>query len=281
VHDRVPPDLPPLASDRDKCRHILQNVIANAVKFTEKGEVIISGSSEPRTSRDPRPSVRITVADTGIGILPEELPHIFEDFRQGDESTTRKYGGSGLGLAIARRYALLLGGGISADSQPGKGSTFTITLPQVLEAQASGRSPSLSSATSAPAARGHAVLVVEDNELSIVQLSDILGSEGYRVRVARNGREALAQLAQDLPSAVILDLIMPEVDGFEILRSIRAVKRTARLPVVVLTAKHVTSGELSVLEGNHVFQLIRKGDIDRSGLLDAVAKMVSRGDTGE
>jgi CheY-like chemotaxis protein len=118
-------------------------------------------------------------------------------------------------------------------------------------------------------------LLVEDNEPAIIQLTDILYAEGYRVQVARNGKEALAQIEQTLPAAMILDLMMPEVDGFHVLKAIRSAERTAHLPVLILTAKFVTTQELSFLTENNIQQLIQKGDINKAGLLAAVARMVA------
>jgi signal transduction histidine kinase/CheY-like chemotaxis protein/HAMP domain-containing protein len=273
---RLGEDLPALTSDPDKVRHILQNIIGNAVKFTESGTVEISAK---RTEDE----LQVTVRDTGIGIAANQLPHIFDEFRQADDSTSRKYGGTGLGLAIARKYAQLLGGLLTVESELGKGSSFLLRLP-LAAGQADGRRAEDAGRTAgarpaghapAPAGEGQRLLLVEDNEPAIIQLTDILQTQGYRVRVARNGKEALAVVGQIQPQAMILDLMMPEVDGFQVLKAIRDVEQTARLPVLILTAKHVTKEELSFLKGNHIHQLIQKGDINREGLLAAVAGMVA------
>jgi signal transduction histidine kinase len=126
VLNQVSGDLPPIASDLGKCRHILQNLVGNAVKFTEQGQVTIA-------ARQTGDEMHVAVTDTGIGIAAGQLPFIFDEFRQADDSASRKYGGTGLGLAIAKKYALLLGGGITVQSVPGQGSTFTLRLPLALE----------------------------------------------------------------------------------------------------------------------------------------------------
>jgi len=276
--NEVPADLPLLTSDHDKCRHILQNLVANAVKFTERGRVTVIAE----VARDPSFPIsnlpfRISVKDTGIGIADDQLSYIFDEFRQADGSNTRKYGGTGLGLAIAKKYAEMLGGDITVESVLGEGSTFILRLPS--ENRGAGIPPAVPQATRQPgrpphAASGQSILLVEDNEPAIIQLTDILEAEGYRVQVAHDGQEALAQIELAVPSAMILDLMMPHVDGFQVLATIRGAGRTAHLPVIILTARHVSKEELSVLKANHIHQLIQKGDINKHELLAAVAAMV-------
>jgi signal transduction histidine kinase/DNA-binding response OmpR family regulator len=276
LFNQVSGDLPPVTSDSDKLRHILQNLVGNAVKFTERGQVIV-------TARQTNKEFYIDVVDTGIGIDSNQLPHIFDEFRQADGSTSRKYGGTGLGLAIAKKFARLLGGGITVESTQGKGSAFTLRLPLTLESAGAippeeTRRPSMKRAAGsapAPSVQGKHILLVEDNEPAIIQLTDILKAEGYSLQVARNGKEALAQIAQAMPDAMILDLMMPEVDGFQVLKTVRGMEPAAGLPVLILTAKHITKEDLSFLKGNHIHQLIQKGDINKAGLLGAVAEMVS------
>jgi CheY-like chemotaxis protein/anti-sigma regulatory factor (Ser/Thr protein kinase) len=268
--------LPEIVSDADKCRHIFQNLIGNAIKFTDSGSVEV-------TARQEGGEICVAVRDTGIGIPEDQLAHIFEEFRQADNSASRKYGGTGLGLTIARRYATLLQGSVTVESEVGKGSTFTVRLPLELKAEAgvaeeaaegfeaSGAAAGLGVAA---AGRGQTILLVEDSEPAIIQMTDILSKNGYRVKVARNGHEALARIDEALPDGMILDLMMPEMDGFEVLRTIRGTEKAGRLPVLILTAKHVTRDELSFLKGNHVHQLIQKGDVSRNDLLAAVSRMV-------
>ncbi|WP_028572871.1 ATP-binding protein [Desulfonatronum lacustre] len=278
---RMGRNLPPLASDFSKCRHILQNIAANAVKFTEQGQVEIAAEQDGE-------AMVITVTDTGIGIPEDRLSVIFDEFRQADESTSKNYGGTGLGLSIARRYAEMLGGDIAVRSVPGQGTTFTVTLPLILSADkigTGGREPADLFRTrsrtrgrgllSEEDGRGKSILLVEDSEPAVIQLRDMLEEQGYDIRTARNGKEALDEINRAVPDAVILDLMMPGVDGFAVLRAIRGQDRTRLLPVLILTAKHVTREELHFLTGNNIHQLIRKGDINRKHLLAAVANMVA------
>ena len=272
--NQVDEDLPSLTTDPDKFRHIVQNLIGNAVKFTDTGSVDVS-------ARLVEGEVHLAVRDTGIGIAADHLPRIFEEFRQADESTSRRYGGTGLGLAIARKYAALLHGDITVESSPGKGSTFTLRLPlgNSLPGAGTGKAVSRNArpliARQGVVGRDRCILLVEDSEPAVIQMTDILSGQGYRVQVARNGADALAHIDGSLPDAVILDLMMPGMDGFEVLRQIRSAARTAPLPVLILTAKHVTKEELSFLTGNNIHQLIQKGDIGKAELLGAVARMVA------
>ncbi len=269
-------DLPSVVSDPVKVRHILQNLVGNAVKFTEAGSVAISARQEGDL-------VRVAVRDTGIGIAADQLPHIFEEFRQVDDSAARRFGGTGLGLAIVRRYATLLAGEVTVESTLGQGSVFTLRLPLVLELPDLPEPPDTglpvparaTDPVPAPTGTGQVILLVEDSEPAVIQMTDILVGQGYRLQVARNGQEALEQIEQTVPDAIILDLTMPEVDGFSVLKAIRSAERTSHLPVLILTARHVTKQELSFLEGNNIHELIQKGDVSRVRLLAAVARMVA------
>lgn len=271
-------NLPVIASDSSKCHHILQNVISNAIKFTEEGLVEISGLFNKN-------EFQITVRDTGIGIDPEYIPLIFDEFRQADDTVSRKYGGTGLGLAIAKKYVIALGGKISVQSKPGTGSTFTITLPEMTTETAElgkaidlstnmVKSPAKSTGDNATG-YGKTILLVEDSEPQIIQMSYILNKEGYSVQLARNGKEALDSINTEIPDAMILDLMMPEVDGFQVLDSIRSQPETSQIPVLILTAKHVTKNELYFLKGNHIHQIIMKGVVNRTELLAHVRNMVN------
>jgi len=271
-------DLPTLRSDGNKIRHILQNLIGNAVKFTEKGKVEVTAFEKDKY-------MHIRVSDTGIGIPSDQIASIFDEFRQVDSSTSRKYGGTGLGLSISIRYAHMLGGTIEVESTPGEGSTFTFVLPMVpVEAKAAENSPiirRLSASRGKKAvienkvqAKEKTILVVEDSEPAIIQLKDIMHEAGFQVLVAHNGREALEQIAKTLPDAMILDLMMPDIDGFQVLEAVRANVDTAELPVLVLTAKHLEGKDLKNLRHNHIYQLLQKGDVNREQLLQLVFDMV-------
>ncbi len=264
-----------LQSDLKKCRHILQNIVGNAVKFTEKGKVDVLAKKEEST-------IVIEVSDTGIGISQSQKEHIFDEFRQADNSTSRKFGGTGLGLSIAKKYAEMLGGTITVESTLGKGSVFSIRLPlqfseeaaEIVDIQHSIIDVQLKHASQTD---GKTILLVEDSEPAIIQLTDVLQEGGYRMQVARNGMDALNVISQMLPDAIILDLMMPGMDGFEVLKTIREEDRTANVPVLILTAKHITKEELRFLKRNNIHQLVQKGDINRKDLLKAIEDMAFKG----
>ncbi|MHC1737437.1 MAG: response regulator [Ignavibacteriaceae bacterium] len=276
----VKDNLPAISSDYEKCRHIILNLAANAVKFTEEGKVEMNASVDGD-------KMEITITDTGIGISPEVLPHVFDEFRQADSSTARKYGGTGLGLAIAKKYAVLLGGEISAESTLGAGTRFTLRLPlritpgmlevhqTIIAEEYSQFEKSNSSGREISDGRGKSLLLVEDNEAAVIQMKDILESEGYRIITARDGKEALARVGEVIPDAMILDLMMPGVDGFEVLRAIRSNEKTKRLPVLILTAKIVTKEELAFLKHNNVAQIVRKGEVNKEQLLDVISRITA------
>jgi signal transduction histidine kinase/CheY-like chemotaxis protein/CHASE3 domain sensor protein len=265
-------------TDSDKCSHILQNLVSNAVKFTEKGKVEVKTHCYDSF-------IDISVIDTGIGISDTNVNHIFDEFRQADGSTSRRYGGSGLGLAIAKKYSNLLGGTISVNSTPDIGSEFILKLPvnYVAENRITGselvyetkNNFIIEDKQNIENIIGKTILLVEDSEPAIIQLKDILLDSGYNILVAHNGSEALNIISNTIPDAMVLDLMMPGIDGFEVLKSIREIDLTSHIPVLVLTAKHISKEELKLLKRNNIHQLIQKGDVKRIELLDSVARMVS------
>ncbi len=279
LQNLVDDNLPAIISDADKCLHILQNLINNAVKFIKNGRIEISSWLVDN-------QLHIAVQDTGIGISTDQLPHIFDEFRQADDTASRKFGGTGLGLSIAKKYATCLQGQIDVKSVLGQGSTFTLRLPVTIPRTSGENGVTTKTETKFPTTtpapdfteqgHGQTILLVEDSEPAIIQVTDIVFRHGYRVLVARNGHEALEHIEKTQPEAMILDLMMPEMDGFELLGKIRSTPKAALLPVLILTAKHVTKEELSFLKGNNIHQLIQKGDINRNDLLAAIGRMVAR-----
>ncbi len=205
-----------LVSDPGRIRQVLVNLIGNAIKFTEWGEVALAVST--MRAGDGREMLHFAVSDTGIGIAPDKQELIFDAFSQEDTSTTRRYGGTGLGLSISRRLVGLMGGEMWLESQPGKGSTFHFSLPQVVAAVEDALPANLLDL------RGRRVLVVDDNATNRRVLSGLLGSWEADVSAVASGEAALALLDETGThfDCIILDAQMPEMDGYELARRLHA-----------------------------------------------------------
>lgn len=252
-----------MESDPDKFHHIVQNILGNAIKFTEKGSVSI-------TSYVQNESIIIEVKDTGIGIPESVLPHIFEDFRQADTSTSRKYGGSGLGLAIAKRYAILLQGDITVESQEGEGSLFRIQLPLRIHSRT--QPSSIRERISQPRVLvgKSSVLIVEDDPGMLAQLQDLIAHESMEIQTAMTVAEAKSAIQKMVPDALLLDIQLPDGECDLILESIRSHADTAQIPAIILTAKDLNPEELNRYESFGVFRILKKGEINRVDLLSAI-----------
>jgi signal transduction histidine kinase/HAMP domain-containing protein/ActR/RegA family two-component response regulator len=261
---------PSLVTDPGRLRQVLKNLLANAFKFTERGSVTVRvgqpHSGWSHESHDLDHAVNVTafsVSDTGIGIAADAQKRIFEAFVQADGTTGREYGGTGLGLSISRELVQLLGGEITLSSTLGVGSTFTVYLPSSHNGDAGGVSPTLKLEPEASDAEelpvrthspqpvrslpaelaGLKVLVVDDDFRSIFALTVLLERGNLEVISAESGEEAIAALQQtpDI-SLVVTDIMMPGMDGYEMMRAIRRRPQHAGLPILAITAK-VTAGE--------------------------------------
>ena len=222
-----------LRGDPGRLRQVLTNLVGNAVKFTEKGEVVLRVTLDE--SADDAALVRFEVRDTGIGIDGELKPRLFQSFVQADGSASRRYGGTGLGLAISKRLVSLMGGSIDVDSRPGRGSTFWFTVRLECQAEATPTAP--------PSARlaGRRVLVVDDNATNRQILRHQLGYWGLRVTAVESGPKALALLQQAAASGTgyelaILDMKMPEMDGLALARAIKQDPALTPVRLVLLTS---------------------------------------------
>ncbi|MFI9829405.1 HAMP domain-containing protein [Streptomyces sp. NPDC051913] len=264
-------------SDEQRLQQILRNLLSNAIKFTAGGRVELRVNRvkdpERRYVRESDEVIAFAVTDTGIGIAAEKLPVIFEAFQQADGTTNRKYGGTGLGLSISREIAGLLGGRIVAESEPGKGSTFTLYVPVVSPGHsATGPVPEDRSLPTVPEQHssepytaahdvddawpaptkleawksgragqvlpGRRVLIVDDDIRNVFALTHVLGRVGMPVLYAENGREGIETLERNPDvELVLMDIMMPEMDGYETIAAIRRTPRWTGLPIVALTAK--------------------------------------------
>ncbi len=230
LEDQIAPDLGTIIADPMRLRQILLNLLSNACKFTENGLVHLSAVRE---ERDGLPGFRVAVRDSGIGMTPEQLGKLFQDFAQADATTSRKYGGTGLGLAISRRLAMMMGGDVTVVSAPGEGSEFTLWLPEGGVPEA-GDEPADDRETDA-AARGRTVLVVDDDPDAREVLRRILTAEGLEVTTAADADEAFARLHESRPAMITLDVMMPGTDGWALLRQIKSDPAMAEIPVAMVT----------------------------------------------
>ncbi len=229
--------------DPTKLQQIVLNLVGNAIKFTQKGGISITVSSHAH-ERTGFKNVSIAVSDTGIGIAEDKIAHVFEKFTQGDSTITRKYGGSGLGLSIVRALVDRMGGHIDVKSVVGKGSTFTVTLPlPVAEAEAEEIRKD-QGILGNPASKGM-ILLVDDYSPNVMIVSTLLSDYGYDHDVAVNGIEAVEKFAQGKYDAVIMDVQMQGMDGYEATRRIRTMEKErgkAHLPIIAMTA-HALPGD--------------------------------------
>ncbi|MGD2132424.1 MAG: response regulator [Maricaulaceae bacterium] len=232
-------DLPPwLEYDPVRVRQCLANLISNAVKFTEAGSVRIDVGAA--RLEDGAFEIRISVADTGIGMSPEVLAKLFNQFTQADGSTSRRYGGTGLGLAISRQLARMMDGDLAAESVEGEGSVFHLTF-KAQEAAPPETGDATATAAEDDAAeqslRGKRVLLADDNAINRQVVNAFITLVGCRVREASNGKEALAALAAETFDIILLDVHMPVMDGVETIKQIRSAAAPWRaVPVIALTA---------------------------------------------
>ncbi|GJP77176.1 hypothetical protein CLOP_g7605, partial [Closterium sp. NIES-67] len=240
-----------LFTDRQRLEQILKNLLSNAIKFTEQGQVSLSVSGAAEGG------IVFTVRDSGIGIAPDQQESIFEAFRQADGTTNRRYGGTGLGLSISRDLATLLGGSIHVTSEPGKGSVFTLTLPEQYKMLKTARSRD-------KVFEGRKILLVDDDVRNIFALTSALEHKGAVVVIGRNGREAIDRLneVEDI-DLVLMDVMMPEMDGYEATALIRQDPRWKKLPIIAVTAKAMKDDQERCLAAGSNDYLAKPIDLDR------------------
>ena len=233
------PETPYVLADAIRIREVLVNILSNAVKFTEDGGSITFEASYHPGADERHMAVRYRVTDTGVGMSREFVQHIFDEFSQEENGARTHYKGTGLGMAITKRYVDLMGGAICVESEKGRGSSFTVTLPMELT------DPVVVQAQEPPAAAqltGVRILLAEDNdlnaEIAMVQLEEL----GIQVTRAADGSEAVSLFAENPPDAfdmIIMDIMMPEMNGYEATKTIRAMTSrpdAARIPIIAMTA---------------------------------------------
>jgi adenylate cyclase len=231
-----PADIGVMQADSTRVRQVLLNLLSNACKFTEKGEIRFTAEREADGSAR---SLVFTVADNGIGMTEEQLGRLFQEFSQADSSTTRKYGGTGLGLAISQHLCRAMGGEITVKSAAGRGATFTVRLPaQALQgAPQPAEMPAVAPGSAPICVTGTAprVLVIDDDLNVLDVMRRFLSKEGFDVLTAQGGWEGLKLAREVRPSLITLDVLMPELDGWSVLRELKSIPELAPIPVIMLT----------------------------------------------
>ena len=267
---KVPEDLSQIVSDEQKLYQVLLNIAGNAVKFTEAGSVSVIVKNDAK-------NVYVDIEDTGIGISEDALPHIFDEFRQVDGSTSRKYEGTGLGLAIAYKTIKLLCGKITVKSTLGKGSVFTVTIPIKWAGEATDKfkdetvepKPSNKETGVQPTKDLKNVLVIEDNPDNMISVTALLKGK-YNILESFDGEDGIKQAGKKLPDLILLDMILPGMAGTEVVKILKRDKKTRDIPVIALTASVMPQNKQTFLEAG-CDDFIAK-PIDLHVLLDTMQK---------
>ncbi len=291
-----------IQTDHQKLEQILRNLVSNAIKFTPRGGIQVhfrkAVVSDPLPSMlQPETALAIAVTDTGIGVPAEKQMAIFEAFQQADSSTSRRYGGTGLGLSISKKLAQLLGGDIGLTSTQGQGSTFAIYLPIIRDAAAESRHEDFPESSHQPinhdssiyavekgATRsesdfrmldGRKVLVVDDEARNLFSITTVLENHGMSVSKALDGKKALAILKNSPDTDIVLmDIMMPEMDGYQTIQSIRKLGQFSKLPIIAFTARTLKSDRARCVAAGADACLVKPAAIER--ILSAMARFVGR-----
>lgn len=262
---RIPSDLPQVAvGDAPRLLQVLSEIIENAIKFTERGSVEITATG---LLEDGKLHLDLRVSDTGIGIAPDKLGTVFESFTQLDSGLARAYSGLGLGLSLAQRLASLMGGKLAVESELGQGSTFTVTVPLGLAAEAAAEPPDKSAGNGR-----RRIMVVEDNDTAQRVVTHILTRNHYEVCCASSGPEAIEMASAGAFDLVLMDLQMPGMDGFQTAGGIRRLAGCASVPIVALTVN--STDEFRALSLRSGMQGLISKPVESKELLDVLSKLL-------
>ena len=271
-----PQEVGSIRADPVRARQILLNLLSNAAKFTEDGQITV----DARRSHDGSDRIVIAVSDTGIGMEADQIVQLFSEFVQLDDASTRKHGGTGLGLAISRRLCRLMGGEITVQSKPGAGSTFTIGLPAVADAVLrSAPQRRRYTGTASPAApppgelsETTRVLVIDDDPSARELLEMVLASKGHQVTTASDGEIGLRLAREIRPAVITLDVLMPEPNGWSVLSALKADPQVADIPVIMVTIVDEPTRGYALGAADYITK-----PVDRNRLLTVVNRHASTG----
>jgi signal transduction histidine kinase len=255
-----------IAADERKLKQILFNLLSNAVKFTPEG-----GAVRLRAEKEGE-LFKITVADTGIGIKQEDIGRLFHSFAQLESPYAKQYEGTGLGLALTKKLVELHGGKIWVESEEGKGSSFIFTIPARQPEQ--GKPALEHNKTVQPGVLKKTALLIEDDPVSAQIVETALAAAGFTVTKAVNGRNGIAAAQENPPGLIILDLMLPEMNGFEVLAALRSQANTTGTPVIILTAMELPEGEKGRLVVQGAQAVLEKGRLDREEFIATVRRVI-------
>lgn len=247
-------------TDVTKFRQILMNLLSNAAKFTKRGVITIRARRFMENGVD---TISIAVKDTGIGMTKAQLGKVFEEFTQADESTTRQFGGTGLGLSICRSFATLMKGRIDVESTPGKGTTFTFVVPAIKPAEEAVAAEN-QARTGEPDFEGSGlatILVIDDDKISLEISERILKKRGFSVMTANSGAQGIERAREKQPHVIILDVIMPGMDGWQVLDQLKLDESTRDIPIIMQSM--LSERELGLAKGadDYLTKPIEKGKL--------------------
>ena len=235
LQSEITSNLPSVKSDYTKLKQILNNLVGNAIKFTNEGSVTVRAAPVKAET-----NIRIEIEDTGEGIPEEKLDHIFESFKQVDGSIKKRFGGTGLGLAISKKFCELLGISIGVKSQLGKGTTFWLEIPVQSDISESKREEEeeqfLSKQEESETPEHYAILLIDDDEMTLNLMEEIFTTAGHTVYKTLSGEEGVQLAVEHMPDVILLDLVMPDMDGFETMQALKEEPKIAQIPVIACSA---------------------------------------------
>jgi len=261
-------------ADLVKVRQMLLNLLSNACKFTEHGTVKLRVSRRESAQGD---EMVFAVSDSGIGMTPEQMARLFESFTQAESSTSRRYGGTGLGLAITRRFCRMMGGDVTVESHAGAGSVFTVVLPAVVDPDRRPLEPAAPEARAEQQGDGSAgtVLVIDDDPDARRLIRRLLTADGFRVEEAESGAAGIARARETRPDAITLDVLMPGMDGWTVLKELRSDDSVGDIPVIMLSVLREQQLGLALGASEYVTK-----PVDRAQLRRIMDKYRPDGSTG-